>query len=76
MLNGAEEMRQTLISGRGAIADLRGFEKGPLGRVWQGRLSGLNKLGRVAAELRDTSVGRTSWEGWQAESWTSCLSRS
>jgi hypothetical protein len=28
MLNGAEEMRQTLISGRGAIADLWGFEKG------------------------------------------------
>ena len=25
---------------------------------------------------KDFSVGRTSWEGWQAESWTSRLSSS
>jgi hypothetical protein len=35
-----------------------------------GRPSGSNKLGRERRRTQDVLVGRTSWEGWQAKSWT------
>jgi len=60
------------------------------GKGWQRLLSGSNRLGRVASGKldalvgveqagnggKDFSVGRTSWEGWQAESGTPRLSSS
>jgi len=37
---------------------------------------GVEQARKGSAELRDISVDWTSWEGWQAESWTSSSSNS